>query len=66
MRSALDIEAEHQAVLDSLSRRQRRALEQVALAERRSWRLGGALEDHLGLLLTAEAIANHRAAANDR
>jgi hypothetical protein len=64
--SALDIEAEHQAALDSLSLRQRRALERLALAERRSWQRGAAVEDHLGLLFTAEAIMRVRGAANDR
>jgi hypothetical protein len=64
--SALDIEAEHQAALDSLSPSQRRALERLALAERRSWQCGDSVEDHLGLLFAAEAIVRVRAAANDR
>ena len=64
--SSLDIEAEHQAALASLSPRQKRALRRLALAERRSWQSGGAIDDHLGLLFTAEAIARAQSAANDR
>ncbi len=63
--SSLDIEAEHLAALASLSPGQRRALGRLAFAERRSWQSGGAVDDHLGLLFTAEAIARTRA-ANDR
>ena len=64
--SALDVEAEHEAALSSLSPAQRRALGRLALAESRSWRSEESIEVHLDRLFAAEAAARSPRPANDR
>lgn len=64
--SALEVEAEHQAALGSLTLAQRRAFERIALAESRSWRDGGGIEHHLEQLFAYEASGRSMRVANDR